>query len=294
MYEWKKKLHDATSSLVSAVGHLHSVSTSTRSAPAVVHLVNALVEIIDIQEKVNSSQEEALKKHNAWRFQIEDRLQTLEESIRSGRAQAMNSSPSASEHVSRKAVQISDTHSILQYNQTTDSESKQDNKRVPLPIKTQEVRALPGQPAQGVTSDSTEHISSALRTKSRPKEETSKENSEKKTSSTSELKPECKANPRPLPSLPTLAAVYEDLQTRRQQKRRKVESKPPPCDKCRLRKRALMHRQHGYIKEDVFEIWAAKPGACFEFLHMDEQLLDNYERHAFSFEETGTQSPEDS
>lgn len=96
---------------------------------------------------------------------------------------------------------------------------------------------------------------------------------------------------RPLPPLPRTDQVLQD-QARRQAERRAMKRcKPPPCAKCRLRKRAIMLRERGYVNEEVFERWANKPGACLGNVHQDEP--PESPPSPLSFDETETESPSD-
>lgn len=93
------------------------------------------------------------------------------------------------------------------------------------------------------------------------------------------------------PPLPTLRDVKNDLAKRRDETRARRRYKPLPCDRCRLRKRAVMLRKSGYVDEKVFERWAGKPGNCLEYMHLDEEVPPGQPRSPLSFEESETQSP---
>lgn len=98
--------------------------------------------------------------------------------------------------------------------------------------------------------------------------------------------------PQRLPPLPKVSDILKGLEKRQRERRRQEKYRPPACPKCRLRKRALMSRQHGYIDEDKFESWARKPGGCFENVHQDEEPDENAgSLGPLSFSETETQSP---
>lgn len=92
-----------------------------------------------------------------------------------------------------------------------------------------------------------------------------------------------------LPELPTLRDVEAEIEES-EKRRREISQrpKPPACDKCRVRKRADMLRQRGYIDERVFERWAVKPGSCLGYMHMDEPGAPP---SPLSFPETPTCSP---
>lgn len=91
--------------------------------------------------------------------------------------------------------------------------------------------------------------------------------------------------PRPLPTLRDVEAELEESHRQRVQRR----PEPPPCDRCRVRKRADMMRQKGYVDENVFDRWAAKPGGCLGFMHMDEPGAPP---SPLSFPDTATCSPD--
>lgn len=93
-----------------------------------------------------------------------------------------------------------------------------------------------------------------------------------------------------LPKLPTLTQVKRGLEERRREKRKKKELLPLPCGKCKLRKRALMMRKYGFVKEEMFERWVKTPGNCIEYMHMDE-VVENGNCDEDWFEESQTQSP---
>lgn len=97
--------------------------------------------------------------------------------------------------------------------------------------------------------------------------------------------------PAKLPVLPTLREVEGDFAKRWKERRRKERFQPLPCAKCRLRKRALLMREKRYVDEGIFERWAAKPGNCLGYLHMEDPVPDDQPRSALTFEETATQSP---
>lgn len=92
-----------------------------------------------------------------------------------------------------------------------------------------------------------------------------------------------------LPSLPTAEQVVKKMRDRDRERREQKRSKPLPCPKCRLRKRALMLREKGYVNEEVFERWASKPGNCLYGVHQDEP--PQHEDSGFTFKETETQRP---
>ena len=96
---------------------------------------------------------------------------------------------------------------------------------------------------------------------------------------------------RELPKLPTLKQVKNGLEKRRKEVRRESNALKVPCAKCRLRKRAIMMRLHGFVKEDVFKHWAEKPGNCIEYMHADEPLPDAGRDRDSLFEESHTQEP---
>lgn len=91
-----------------------------------------------------------------------------------------------------------------------------------------------------------------------------------------------------LPALPTLSDVVAEMESDRRRERISQRQEPPACDKCRILKRADMLRQRGYIDEAVFERWAAKPGGCLGYIHMDEPGAPP---SPLSFPETATCSP---
>lgn len=92
-----------------------------------------------------------------------------------------------------------------------------------------------------------------------------------------------------LPPLPRTDQVLQDQARRQAERRAKKRLKPLPCAKCRLRKRAIMLREKGYVNEEVFERWANKPGACLGNVHQDEPPESS--PSPLSFEETETESP---
>lgn len=95
-----------------------------------------------------------------------------------------------------------------------------------------------------------------------------------------------------LPALPTLEEIQAEQRLRRSRKRALAARQPPPCGKCRIRKRAMMLRLHGYVKEDVFMRWSKRPGACLQFMHYDEPVAEGVGSQ-LSFPDTETQSPKE-
>lgn len=91
-----------------------------------------------------------------------------------------------------------------------------------------------------------------------------------------------------LPALPTLRDVEAEIEDSERRQRTSRKPQNPACDKCRVRKRADMLRQRGYIDEDVFDRWAARPGGCLGYVHMDEPGAPP---SPLSFPETPTCSP---
>lgn len=91
-----------------------------------------------------------------------------------------------------------------------------------------------------------------------------------------------------LPALPTLRDVEAEIEESERRRRTFRKPQTPACDKCRVRKRADMLRQRGYIDENVFDRWAARPGGCLGYVHMDEPGAPP---SPLSFPETPTCSP---
>lgn len=96
---------------------------------------------------------------------------------------------------------------------------------------------------------------------------------------------------KPLPALPTVNEVRDAMRERTKRCREEERRAPLPCERCRKKKREMMLEERGCVKEDVFERWASKPGACIEFVHQDEPVLKRDTHHDLSFPESATQSP---
>lgn len=89
------------------------------------------------------------------------------------------------------------------------------------------------------------------------------------------------------PALPTFEDVQRDLRERRVERAVRARELPLPCDRCRVRKRADLLRERGFVDEMLFERWAARPGGCLGHMHMHEAAVQS----PFSFDETATESP---
>lgn len=272
-----KKLYDSTNVVIASISQLHSVSPSRENAAKVTRLVTAMVDIIEAQEEVNSSLQEQLKKERQWRLRIEKRIEELESQIHRSLQHGVVGVGSPES----KNVHASQSLSPQVLSQTVNREAHlvgTENS----PVYQEGAKNL-RQLAEGIPMRQGEH-----RVKSTGGRQSGhqflkqdfKEVREIVTTATSKVKAPF-----------TRADVEQMGSTRRKKRRNEQNFQPPPCDKCRLHRRALMQKKHGYVKEDVFERWANRPGGCFHFIHYDEELPENHPRSQLSFAETETQDP---
>lgn len=314
-HDWKEKLRHITSAILSAVGDLHP------PRPPAARLAAAAADALHLQERVNIALEDALKRERQWRVAAEQRIRMLEEKLET----VIN--PSSTEEIEQQqdvGPQLTARDKKVGQGDNTPSSDKITSR--PRPSCKKPVRdaqqfalrcSLPKKKRQWESCDPIEdysfgqpsprpekEIKGASKNCEEPRQELGNLNTPSNENTGEEPTLERRSKrvraekslpvtpPRkPLPPLPTLKDVEQDWAKRRAERRAREQYKPPPCDKCRLRKRAVMLRKDGYIKEDVFERWAKKPGACLDYMHQDEEVPKDQPRSPLTFDETETQSP---
>lgn len=307
--DWQEKLRHITSAILSAVGDLHAPrSPATR-------LATAAADVLHLQERVNIALEDALKREREWRAAAEQRICMLEEKLET----VINPSPSEAigpqlTERYKKVGQGNDTPSsgeITSKPRRSCKKRAQEGQQLALRYSPRKKKrqSQSDDPIQddsfGLPSPSPEkEVKGSSKNREKPRqgpgisntpsgENTGKEPTVERRSKRVRAEQSLPETPprKPLPPLPTLKDVERDWAKRHAESRAREQYKPPPCAKCRLRKRAVMLRMDGYIKEDVFERWAKKPGACLEYMHQDEEVPKDQPRSPFTFDETETQSP---
>lgn len=304
--DWQKELRSATSTILSAVADLHP------PRPPAARLAAAAADALQLQERVNIDLQDALRRERDWRKAAERRIATLEEKLET----VLN--PSLEENFESRSA-LKEKPPVFQEEKSPLVDGKKQEARPSCKRRAKtgvhfSMEQSPLKKKRNSESDdpienasfgqSCPNLEKAVRQNARrseppvtPKLASGEYTGEEPTveGRTKRVRAE-KSLPvtpprKPLPPLPTLKDVERDWAQRRAEKRAKEQYKPPPCDKCRLRKRAVMLRQDGYIKEDVFDRWAKKPGNCLDYMHQDEEVPEGQGRYSLSFEETETQSP---
>lgn len=277
--DWKKKVHDSTNVIIASISQLHTISPSRENTAKVTRLVTAMVDIIDAQEEANTSLQEQLNKERQWRLRVEKRIEELEIQVHRNH-QYGGAGILSSEFGNVHAPQHS---SVQVLSQTADREEHF--------VRTEE-HAISSEGGKNIQqfSDGSSMRQSGQRAKSTGDKRNEHQFSKQEYQDGQEI---ATRTPSKVEPPFTIADVLHTGRQRRKQKRDEQNFQPPPCNKCRLHKRALMQKKNGYVKEDVFLRWANRPGACFEFIHYDEDLPADHPRSQLSFAATETQDPDD-
>lgn len=277
MEQWETRLRAATTVLLTALATFYRSHGGTNGS--LITLTNAISDIVHIQEVVTHEQNEILEKERAWRRDAETRLRALEHTV---------------EKVTKATPRAN--HRNVAREEEAQSASAEASESVCANVDVGSAEIVPVA-AESPDSEKTPTESVSLQ---KPSQESLpvKRNSPSDSPSVSTKSPPPQ---RSLPSLPTFASVQKDLADRQRRKRRARDFVPLPCDKCRVRKRALMMRKVGYVKEGVFERWTKRPGGCFPILHVEEENIGEYVdpreyrgESTSEFEQSATQSPEGS
>lgn len=241
------------------MAHL-SVLHSNHAATS--QLAAAIAELISVQESINTAFNSALQSERRQRLRTEARLSVLETFV---------STPATA----RRVVQDSQTahaEDLPPQEKHNVVDSQADEKRIAPTSPEQSQNIAPVQKKQTFDDDkqkpSNELPLNAITTPAKPQKRTAER-----------------------AMLPTVGEVQAKLNANAQvmRKRRKdANREPPPCAKCRVRKRAEMLREFGRVDENAFDRWSRRPGGCFGFIHMNDQPA---QRSALTFTETATQPP---
>lgn len=250
------RLRSATESVMAHLSVLYSNHAATSQLAA------AIAELISVQESINTAFNSALQSERRQRLRTEARLSVLETFI---------SKPAAA----YRAVQDSQTaHAadLEPQEKQNVADSQADEKRIAPTSPEQSQNIAPVRKKQTLDDAKQKPI-----------------NRPPLNATTAPAKPQKRTTERA--RLPTVGEVQAKLDADVQvmRKRRKdANREPPPCAKCRVRKRAEMLREFGRVDEDAFERWSRRPGGCFGFIHMNDQPA---QRSALTFTETATQPP---
>ncbi|CAN8064892.1 unnamed protein product [Agarophyton chilense] len=305
MHDWKQRMHNSTSAMIVAISQIHYSSSSAQNPALISNLVNSMTDIIETQEIVNSKMQEQLSAHRKWRLATEQRLANLEQRLAEcGERKKSSPSPvhafeqSASFQVTFSPVggkrRRAADQSLLHVEQCASSNHS--------PVRTRK-------PTRGGTADRDEphavqnplpvpsrrprHQSISQRTcvfetntligkrEAAPQHNFEEQlQGEKTTSPAQQVKPPF-----------TVAKILRERAEREKEKRYKAELQPFPCERCCKLKREELEKKHGFVKQDVYQRYIERRGACYHFVHQDEPLPEDYPRSQLSFDETATASP---
>lgn len=301
------RLRAATDAVVACLTVVHANAAPTAQASlAVSRLVVAVADLVHVQESVNAAVRDALRADARRYSRMEARLDTLEV--------ALCASPRAPLADSQHAITpLMRPRMVADASVDSDADPSADDDACAVAISV--ASAVPRSPlalcppvgavldekaasyasdAVPLEPDAAPHEPNPVpfKPKGAPLEgevTTSEQKPARKRQMTSPGEDDRGAKrTRRLPALPSARDVEVELQHTMRARRVAKQQLPLPCGKCRVRKRADMMRRFGRVKEDVYDRWINKPGACFPFMHMDEPGAP---RSPLTFEETPTESP---
>lgn len=310
---WREKLRNVASDMLTAIAHLHPLRPST------VRLVSAATDVFQLQESVNISLEDAISREREWRRLAETRISRLAEKLEA----AENVSLALQLEVNalkRREAQVPQTEFESQqkdlqvdalFKWKRKEREAEDNFLSASPLKRKRTStdeeviepATFSSPCEDSEADeenvikAAEHplpakgLSASLKSKGQGQDAQNAPLDLQSKRVRPQISLPVTPPRKPLPPLPTLEDVERDWRFQKAEKRAKDNYKPLPCAKCKLRKRAVMLRQDGYIKEAVFERWTKQPGNCLDYMHQDESVPEGKYDYSLTFKETETQPP---
>lgn len=252
------QLRSATESVMAHLSVLHS------NHAAASQLAAAIAELISAQESINTAFNSALQSERRQRLRAEARLSVLETFV----------STPVTAHRALQDSQTAHVEDLPPQEKQNIAESQADEKRI-----------APTSPQQAQNIAPVRKKQTFVDAKQKPC------NQLPLNTTTTPAKPQNQKRTAERAMLPTVGEIQAKLDADAQamRKRRKdANREPPPCAKCRVRKRAEMLREFGRVDEDAFERWSRRPGGCFGIIHMNDKPA---QRSALTFTETATQPP---
>ncbi|KAI0562509.1 hypothetical protein FGB62_58g037 [Gracilaria domingensis] len=313
MRDWREKMHNSTAAIIAAITKLHGTSSSPNNNAVVCHVVKAMADIIEIQESINTKLQERLREHHRRLMTTEKTLTDLQHQV-STEAKRHRSSLSSKgsdfesfesswqedslHRVGGKRRRLPDGSSSGEQSKSPDpfvsnsNPTKLQQKALSLHHSKDEIQHRSPVTKRKTPVRSMSSYSSILGSNSikRKRKALAMHHSEDGISSASEGKlqssPTCKVKP-PF----TTADIMQERSQKLKENREKERLQPLPCEKCCRIKFGELKKEHGVVKPDVYQRYTERRGACYHYVHQDEELPADQPRSQLSFDESATQSP---